>query len=68
MTNSSVRWFELASSLRRTLRTLSQLSDARSCLNSFAILGSNLLLALRFGVVDEARLRPVLIPIRRRRH
>ena len=64
MKNTLFRRFELAISL---LRTLSQVSNARSRLIRSEIRGSDSSLLLRLGLVDERRLRPVLIPIGSRR-
>jgi hypothetical protein len=64
MTKTSLRGFELAISL---LRTLSQVMDVRSHLVSSKILGNDRSSLLRLGPVDEGRLRPVLIPVRSNR-
>jgi hypothetical protein len=61
MTKASFRGFELAISL---LRTLSQVMDVRSRLVSCERYGNDRSSLLRLGPVDEARLRPALIPIR----
>jgi hypothetical protein len=61
MTKTSLRGFELAISL---LRTLSQVIDVRSHLVSSESLGDDRSSLPRLGPVDEGRLRPVLIPIR----
>lgn len=64
MKRISFRGVELTISL---LKTLSQAVDVRSRLVMPEILGNDRSLFLRFGPVDEGRLRPVLIPIGRQR-
>jgi hypothetical protein len=64
MKNTLFRKFELAISL---LRILNQVLDVCSRFLGSKISGSDPSLFLRFGSVDEGRLRPVLIPIGSRR-
>jgi hypothetical protein len=64
MKNALFRKCELEISL---LRVLSQVLSACSHFIGPKISGSDRSLFLRFGPVDEGRLRPVVIPVRTRR-